>query len=284
MQQETSFQAYPSSKLEKTGKPSGKKIRVGHRKTQLQNRLFFTAAAVLFLVCVSFLDLSWEQFTNGLSSIPNIASKVMTISFDALPELTDGMLTSIIIAFLTVVISVVLSILLAFLIAENITPVKWAGRVLRYILLVIRTVPTTIWVLLAVASMGFGSMAGVLGLIFPTSSYLIKSFAAQIEESGDETIEAMRAVGASWLQIVFKGLLPGLLLPFLAIVSFRFEMEVAETVMLGMVGAGGIGVLLQDYISYYEFADLALGIIIVFVTIFAVELISNRVRSRLARR
>ncbi len=284
MQQETSFQAYPSSKLEKTGKPSGKKIRVGHRKTQLQNRLFFTAAAVLFLVCVSFLDLSWEQFTNGLSSIPNIASKVMTISFDALSELTDGMLTSIIIAFLTVVISVVLSILLAFLIAENITPVKWAGRVLRYILLVIRTVPTTIWVLLAVASMGFGSMAGVLGLIFPTSSYLIKSFAAQIEESGDETIEAMRAVGASWLQIVFKGLLPGLLLPFLAIVSFRFEMEVAETVMLGMVGAGGIGVLLQDYISYYEFADLALGIIIVFVTIFAVELISNRVRSRLARR
>ncbi|CAM4380605.1 PhnE/PtxC family ABC transporter permease [Paenibacillus typhae] len=284
MQQETSFQAYPSSKLEKTGKPSGKKIRVGHRKTQLQNRLFFAAAAVLFLVCVSFLDLSWEQFTNGLSSIPNIASKVMTISFDALPDLTDGMLTSIIIAFLTVVISVVLSILLAFLIAENITPVKWAGRVLRYILLVIRTVPTTIWVLLAVASMGFGSMAGVLGLIFPTSSYLIKSFAAQIEESGDETIEAMRAVGASWLQIVFKGLLPGLLLPFLAIVSFRFEMEVAETVMLGMVGAGGIGVLLQDYISYYEFADLALGIIIVFVTIFAVELISNRVRSRLARR
>ncbi|UQZ33403.1 ABC transporter permease [Paenibacillus sp. PK3_47] len=284
MQQETSFQTYSPSGLEKPVHRSGKKIKVGHRKTQLQNRLFFASAAVLFLVCVSFLDLSWEQFRNGLSSIPNIASKVMTISFDALPELTDGMLTSIIIAFLTVVISVVLSILLAFLIAENITPVKWAGRVLRYILLVIRTVPTTIWVLLAVASMGFGSMAGVLGLLFPTSSYLIKSFAAQIEESGDETIEAMRAVGASWLQIVFKGLLPGLLLPFLAIVSFRFEMEVAETVMLGMVGAGGIGVLLQDYISYYEFADLALGIIIVFVTIFAVELISNRVRSRLARR
>lgn len=284
MQQDTSFQAYPPSNLEKPLRHSGKKIKIAHRKTQVQNRLFFASAAVLFLVCIGFLDLSWEQFRSGLSSIPNIGSKVMTISFDALPELTDGMLTSIIIAFLTVVISVVISILLAFLIAENITPVKWAGRVLRYALLVIRTVPTTIWVLLAVASMGFGSMAGVLGLIFPTSSYLIKSFAAQIEESGDETIEAMRAVGASWLQIVFKGLLPGLLLPFLAIVSFRFEMEVAETVMLGMVGAGGIGVLLQDYISYYEFADLALGIIIVFVTIFAVELVSNRIRSRLARR
>ncbi|MFD1954200.1 PhnE/PtxC family ABC transporter permease, partial [Paenibacillus thailandensis] len=188
------------------------------------------------------------------------------------------------IAFLAVVLSVVLAVLLAFLIAENITPVKWAGRILRYVLLIIRTVPTTIWVLLAVASMGFGNMAGVLGLLFPTTSYLIKAFAAQIEETGDDTIEAMRAVGASWLQIVFKGLLPGLALPFLATISFRFEMEVAETVMLGMVGAGGIGVLLQDYISYYEFADLAMGVIIVFITIFSVELISSRVRNRLARR
>lgn len=264
--------------------PSGKKIPIAHRKTQRQTRLFFLAATVLFIICLCFMDLSWEQFTKGLGSIPDIAAAVAQISFVNLWSLVGGMITSLIIAFLTVVISVVLSVLLSFLIAENITPVKWAGRLLRYVLLIIRTIPTTIWVLLAVASMGFGSMAGVLGLIFPTTSYLIKSFAAQIEETGDDTIEAMRSVGASWLQIVFKGLLPGLILPFLAIVSFRFEMEVGETVMLGMVGAGGIGVLLQDYISYYEFADLVLGIIIVFITIFAVELISTRVRSRLARR
>lgn len=284
MQQETPLRRYAPPQAEQPVNRSGKRIKIGHRKTQRQTRMFFAAALVLFLVCVGYLDLSWEQFRNGLESIPNIASKVLTISFDSFPALADGMLTSIIIAFLTVAISIIVSILLAFLIAENITPVKWAGRLLRYILLVIRTVPTTIWVLLAVASMGFGSMAGVLGLIFPTSSYLIKSFAAQIEETGDDTIEAMRAVGASWLQIVFKGLLPGLLLPFLAIVSFRFEMEVAETVMLGMVGAGGIGVLLQDYISYYEFGDLAMGIIIVFITIFTVEMISSRVRSKLAGR
>ncbi|MBB3113947.1 phosphonate transport system permease protein [Paenibacillus phyllosphaerae] len=284
MQQGTPLQQYAPSQSGRRAGRSGKKIKIAHRKTQLQTRLFFTAAAVLFLVCISFLDLSWKQFHQGISSMPDIASKLMTISFEPFVQLVDGMLTSLIIAFLTVVLSVVISILLSFLIAENITPVKWLGRLLRYVLLIIRTIPTTIWVLLAVASMGFGSMAGVLGLLFPTSSYLIKAFAAQIEESSDDTIEAMRSVGASWLQIVFKGLLPGLILPFLAIISFRFEMEVAETVMLGMVGAGGIGVLLQDYISYYEFADLAMGIVIVFITIFAVELISNRVRSKLARR
>lgn len=263
---------------------SGKKIPIAHRKTKRQTILFFAAAAILFIVSFSFLDLEWEQFTKGLDSVPAVAQAVLQIKFDSFLELVGAMLSSLIIAFLAVILSVVLAALLAFLIAENITPVRWAGRILRYVLLVIRTIPTTIWVLLAVASMGFGNMAGVLGLLFPTTSYLIKAFAAQIEESGNDTIEAMRAVGASWLQIVFKGLLPGLALPFLATVSFRFEMEVAETVMLGMVGAGGIGVLLQDYISYYEFADLAMGVIIVFVTIFSVELISNRVRSRLARR
>ncbi|QAY66923.1 PhnE/PtxC family ABC transporter permease [Paenibacillus protaetiae] len=282
MQPNTFVSRYAPS--ERPARKRGKKIPISHRKTKLQTRLFFGTATLLFVVCLGFLDLSWHQFTNGLSSIPNIASKFMAISFESFGDLADGMVTSIIIAFLTVTISVLFSVLLSFLIAENITPVKWAGRLLRYLLLIIRTIPTTIWVLLAVASMGFGSMAGVLGLLFPTSSYLVKSFAAQIEETGGDTIEAMRAVGASWLQIVFKGLLPGLILPFLAILSFRFEMEVAETVMLGMVGAGGIGVLLQDYISFYDFANLGMGIVIVFVTIFAVELISNRVRSRLARR
>lgn len=282
MQQESQLRRYAPSQKELNR--SSKKIPIAHRSTQRQTRLFFSIAVILFIICLSFLDLSMKQFMNGLTSLPAIMDKVMTISFASFGDLAAGMLTSLVIAFLAIVISVVISVLLSFLIAENIMPNKIIGRLLRYVLLIIRTIPTTIWVLLAVASMGFGSMAGVLGLLFPTASYLIKSFAAQIEESGDETIEAMRAVGASWLQIVFKGLLPGLLMSFLGIISFRFEMEVAETVMLGMVGAGGIGVLLQDYISYYEFADLALGIIIVFITIFTVELVSSRIRSRLARR
>src|SRR5690606_28838226 len=131
---------------------------------------------------------------------------------------------------------------------------------------VIRTIPTTIWVLLAVASMGFGPMAGVVGLIFPTVAFLIRVFADQIDEAGMDTVEAIRAVGGSWWHVVFNGLIPNLFTAFLALIAFKFEITVAETVILGMVGAGGIGVLLQGYISFYDFAPLMLGILVVFIT------------------
>jgi phosphonate transport system permease protein len=125
-------------------------------------------------------------------------------------------------------------------------------------------------------------MAGVLGLIFPTSSYLIKSFSAQIEEVGKETIEAMQSVGATWWHMVFRGLIPTLLTNFLAITAFRFEMNVAESVILGMVGAGGIGLLIQGYISFYDFSNLSLGILMVFTTMFTMEFITTQIRKRMS--
>src|SRR5690606_9259648 len=122
------------------------------------------------------------------------------------------------------------------------------------------------------------SMAGILGLILPTSAYLIRTFAAQIEEVGDETIEALRAVGASWLQVVVKGLLPKLKTIFLSTIAFKFEMNVADSVVLGMVGAGGVGMLIQDSITFYHFDDMTLGILIVFVTMFVIETSTGQLR------
>jgi phosphonate transport system permease protein len=260
-----------------------KKISIGHKKTIQQQRIFFLTVFVLFAVSLYFLEISYTQFAEGLHRIPNVLSQMMTISFGSFAPLLKELVISVIVAFLSVVFSVIVSIFLSFLVAANITPNKYLCIVLRWIFLIIRTIPTTIWVLLAVASVGFGSMAGVLGLILPTSAYLIKMFSAQIEEAGNETIEALKSVGGTWWHIIFKGLLPTLLTSFLATIAFRFELNVAESVILGMVGAGGIGYLLQGYISYYQFNDLTLGIIMVFTTMFLLEMLTNQIRIRLKK-
>jgi phosphonate transport system permease protein len=260
-----------------------KKISIGHKKTIQQQRIFFLTVFVLFAVSLYFLEISYTQFAEGLHRIPNVLSQMMTISFGSFAPLLKELVISVIVAFLSVVFSVIVSIFLSFLVAANITPNKYLCIVLRWIFLIIRTIPTTIWVLLAVASVGFGSMAGVLGLILPTSAYLIKMFSAQIEEAGNETIEALKSVGGTWWHIIFKGLLPTLLTSFLATIAFRFELNVAESVILGMVGAGGIGYLLQGYISYYQFSDLSLGIIMVFTTMFLLEMLTNQIRIRLKK-
>lgn len=260
------------------------KIAIAHKSTARKQKLFFLGMIVLFIPCMLYLDLSYTQFLDGVHRIPNILSKFMEISFDELPMLLAELLTSVVVAFLCVVISVIISLLLAFVMADNTSPNRFVSGVLRAFVVVVRTIPTTVWVLLAVASMGFGPMAGVLGLIFPTVSFLIKVFAAQIDESGKDTVEAIRATGGTWWHVVFNGVLPNLFTSFLALIAFKFEITVAETVILGMVGAGGIGVLLQEYISFYDFAPLLMGVLVVFTTLFLLEMITTQIRIRLVGR
>jgi len=260
------------------------KIPIAHPSTQRKQRLFFLGMIALFIPCMLYLDLSYAQFMEGMNRIPDIARQMMQLSLHELPELLAELLTSVVVAFLCVVISVVISLLLAFVMADNTSPNRLVSKLMRVCVVVIRTIPTTIWVLLAVASMGFGPMAGVLGLLFPTVSFLIKVFAAQIDEAGKDTVEAIRALGGTWWHVMFNGVLPNLMTGFLALIAFKFEITVAETVILGMVGAGGIGVLLQEYIGFYEFAPLMMGVLVVFATLFLLEMITNQIRIRLVGR
>ncbi|MGG0737294.1 PhnE/PtxC family ABC transporter permease [Niallia taxi] len=272
----------PETVLVKEKAFAKKKIPIAHKQTRRQQQYFFITAGILFVICFMQIDLSFTQFQAGMARIPSVLEMMMQISFAELPELASEMVVSLVTAFLSLVLSILFAVVLSFLAARNTTPNKYFGMLLRFLFMIIRAIPATVWVLIAVASIGFGTMAGVLGLIFPTLSYLVKSFSAQIEEVGQETIEALQSVGATWWHIVFRGLIPTLLTSFLAITAFRFEMNVAESVILGMVGAGGIGLLIQGYISFYDFSSLSLGIIMVFITMFTLEFMTNQIRRRMS--
>lgn len=272
----------PETVLVKEKAFAKKKIPIAHKQTRRQQQYFFITAGILFVICFMQIDLSFTQFQAGVARIPSVLEMMMQISFAELPELASEMVVSLVTAFLSLVLSILFAVVLSFLAARNTTPNKYFGVLLRLLFMIIRAIPATVWVLIAVASIGFGTMAGVLGLIFPTLSYLVKSFSAQIEEVGQETIEALQSVGATWWHIVFRGLIPTLLTSFLAITAFRFEMNVAESVILGMVGAGGIGLLIQGYISFYDFSSLSLGIIMVFITMFTLEFMTNQIRRRMS--
>ncbi|WP_100401742.1 PhnE/PtxC family ABC transporter permease [Bacillus sp. FJAT-42315] len=258
-----------------------KKIKIGHKKTEQQQRLFFCIGAVLFFGSLFFVDIDWWQFVLGFEKLPASINNMMQISFTMLPDYLAAMLTSLVVAFLSLLLGLILSFITSFFVARNIAPSMWLSNVIRVVVIIIRSVPKTVWVLIAVASIGFGSMAGILGLTLPTAAYLIRTFAAQIEEIGDETIEALRTVGANWFQIVVKGLLPKLSTIFLSTIAFKFELNVSSSVVLGMVGAGGVGMLIHDSITFYHFDDMTLGILIVFITMFAIETLTGQLRKRL---
>lgn len=258
-----------------------KKIPIGHAKTRRQQQLFFSISGVLFLISLWQVGIDRAQFFQGLERLPHTLQAMTKISFASLPLFLSEMLASLVTAFLAIVIGVVGAIALSFLIARNVAPSKGLSHILHVAVILIRSVPTIVWVLMAVASIGFGYMAGILGLILPTTAYLTRAFAAQIEELGNAQIEAIRSVGGSWFHVVGKGLLPTLLPIFLATIALKFELNVADSVVLGMIGAGGIGVLIQDALVFYNFSDMTLGILVVFITMFCVENVTRYLRKKL---
>ncbi|MFS0644106.1 PhnE/PtxC family ABC transporter permease [Siminovitchia sp. 179-K 8D1 HS] len=263
---------------------SKKKISIAHKQTQRQQRIFFISILILFVISLSFIKVDFQAVSKGMERIPAILSEMTQLSLSNLSDLMAAMLTTIVIAFLAVLFSLVVSFFLSFLAANNTTPNKALGMFIRYFVMIIRSIPTPIWVLIAVASIGFGPMAGIIGLLFPTTSFLVKAFTAQIEEEGEDVIEAIQSVGGTWWHVIFKGLVPTLFTGLIATLGVRFELDVHESVILGMVGAGGIGYLLQSYIQYYHFANLTLGILLVFITMFLLELFINQIRIRIGNR
>ncbi len=142
-------------------------------------------------------------------------------------------------------------------------------------MLLVRAVPMSIWVLIAAASVGFGSLAGILGMFIPTTSFLVRTLSDRVEEDSDGVIEALESVGASWLVIMMRGVTVHLYPDFVSAIAMRFEMNVSEAIVLGVVGVAGIGYRLNMAIGTYNFSTAATGIYVTFICMFILEVASN---------
>jgi phosphonate transport system permease protein len=133
-----------------------------------------------------------------------------------------------------------------------------------------------------VVSLGFGPTAAVVGLMFSTLGYLTRAFVGTIEEQGYAAIDAMRATGANRLQIIFKGLLPGVFTAFVAWVAIRLEANVADSVSLGIVGAGGVGMLISRAERQVNFPNLTTTILVIFAAMYLIELSALWLKKKIA--
>lgn len=257
------------------------KIHVGHRPTQRKQLLFWIVTIILVIFSVCKINFDWSVFTEGLKKIPTVLSKMVQISWEVVPKVLESMLLTLAIALIGIVISAILALVIGFLIAGNTAPSKIVKNILSSICIIIRTIPIAVWVLLAVASAGFGATAAVLGLALPTMAYLSKTFANQIETCGKDIKETMVAQGTSWPVMIVRGFIPTCKASLLAVAAFRFEMSVSESTVLGLIGCGGIGYLISRYIKAYKFGELSVCLIVVLIVMYALELGTTQIRKKM---
>ena len=184
-------------------------------------------------------------------------------------------------AFLTTLIGAIVALILGLLAAKNLTNER-VSNVIKGIIAVVRAVPTVLWVLIFAIGAGLGAVAAVIGMSFHTFGYLIKAYSESFEELDEGVIEALRASGAGWLQIVFQAVLPSSITYILSWTFIRFEINFAVAVAMGAAaGAGGIGYQLFMAAGYFfDIREIGFITYLILAVALAMELVATRLKKQ----
>jgi phosphonate transport system permease protein len=186
-------------------------------------------------------------------------------------------------AFLTTLFSGLISLFLGLLAAQNLAP-KQVTNIIKGVIAFIRAVPTILWVLIFAVAAGLGSTAAVIGLTFHSISYLAKAYAESFEDLDKSVIEALKASGANWWQIVFQAVIPSSATYLLSWTFLRFEINFANAIAMGAAaGAAGIGFDLFMASGFY-FDLHEIGLVTYFILAFAIvmETIATNMKAKIA--
>ena len=184
-------------------------------------------------------------------------------------------------ATLGTILAVAVASLVALLVARNITRSAVLNGVGRFILVATRSVHAMVWALFFVAVFGPGALAGTLAIAVHSIGFTGKFLSEAIEEAKPGPIEALAAAGASPLAILLKGYWPQVKPAFLSIAAFRWDINVRESAVLGLVGGGGLGMALDTALSNLYWDQAGLVLLVIFAVVIATEIVTAWIRNRI---
>lgn len=187
------------------------------------------------------------------------------------------MLITIQIAIWGTVLAIVVSIPLGIMSSENLVP-WWVYQPTRRVMDAFRAINEMVFAMLFVVAVGLGPFAGVLALFIHTTGVLAKLFSEAVEAIDPGPVEGVRSTGASAVQEIVYGVIPQVLPLWISYSLYRFESNVRSATVVGMVGAGGIGVILWENIRGFYFAETCAVMIIIIVTVSLLDVLSQRLR------
>jgi phosphonate transport system permease protein len=250
------------------------------RPTPFAFLAWFVVAAVLFhaFTAVGFSPL---QLIEGLPNIGRIVGQMIPPDFSRLPQIGRSILETFQMAMVGTTIGVILSLPLAILATRSLSPHPAVYLAARAVVSFCRTVPDLVWALLFVIAVGLGPIAGTLAIAVDCVGFCGRFFAEAMEDTEPGPREALTALGAGRIGVVFSAVVPQAMPSFIATALFALEKATRSSVVLGLVGAGGIGIELKVAMDLFSY-DLAATIILaVFALVIVVEQIGGLLRARI---
>lgn len=269
------------------------RLTPAEKLTQEPKTWIRTLIAVLIVVLLLAWSSSAMQLSasSGGSGASTVALNIIKGIFTPTPSLlfnftTSGvaylLLETMCIAFLGTLIGAVLAVPISFVSATNIVPkpIAWIGR---FFIMAVRTIPSLVYGLMLIMVTGPGPFAGLLTMAFCSIGMLSKMFIETIEDLDKGIIESLDAQGCTLFQKIRYGIIPQLMPSFCSTLIYRFDMNLRDATVLGLVGAGGIGAPLIFAMSSYRWSDVGAILVGLIILVLIVEYISNRIRTYLMR-
>ena len=226
-------------------------------------------------------QMSWGELAAGMPQIADFVARSVPPDWSMLPRLMAPALETVQIAIWGTLLSVVLALPLSFIAASNLHGWHWLRRITRQFLNVVRSINELILALVFVSAVGLGPFPGVLALALHGMGMLGKFFAESIEEIDDGPLQALRSAGATQLQLIVFGVIPQAITAWIAVVLYRFEVNLRSATVLGMVGAGGLGFELVGSLKLFRYQETATCIVVITVMVIAADLVSHWLRRRI---
>jgi len=265
--------------------PTGPSLRRWKRFT-LTERILRSAFYVVMLIAIVWSLQTIEIIPEFLYDAPqqtvDLFARMWPIDWAWYPKVVHAALMETLhTATLGTILAVVMAALVSLLVARNITRSVVLNTTGRFILVATRSIHAMVWALFFVAVFGPGALAGTLAIAVHSIGFTGKFLSEAIEEAKPGPIEALTAAGAPPLSILVKGYWPQIKPAFLAISLFRWDINVRESAVLGLVGGGGLGVALDTALSNLYWDQVGLVLVVIFGVVIVAEIATAWIRSRI---
>ncbi|NPV91845.1 MAG: phosphonate ABC transporter, permease protein PhnE [Firmicutes bacterium] len=226
-------------------------------------------------------NLSISELVRGYPGLVDIVSRMFPPSLEAIPRLIDPSLETIQISIWGTTLAIIMAIPIGLTAARNISPHPAIYQFSRFILSAARSINEIVFALVFVAAVGLGPFPGVLALACHSVGMLGKFLADSIEHTDPGPLEALKATGANKWQVIAYAVIPQIMPEFVNLCLYRWEINFRSATTLGIVGAGGIGFELISSMRLFMYHDMTTIVLVIFLTVTAVDSISSYVRSRI---
>jgi len=253
------------------------------RSTRKQLAVWFgwLLGVAIFVYCWRLISdkTIWFFVADAPKQAADMASRMVPPKWSYMDTLWAPVWDTINIATLGTIIAIVIAVPVAFCAARNTTPsVHFVRPVALFIIVASRSINSLIWALLLVSIIGPGVLAGVVAIGLRSIGFIAKLIYEAIEEIDQTQVEAITATGAAPGQVIDYAIVPQVLPTFFGVAVFRWDINIRESTVLGLVGAGGIGLQLDSSISNLAWTQVSLILLTILATVIVSEWVSAKVR------